>query len=223
MNEYLSQPYLYGIIDHPFDIVELTSRIWILIVTLLITANFYSAKDAYQLTILLGGSITIFLFHLLCQKINPHRFHSPLIKSINVPLAERIRSNNLYLFASSLYLINFILSWLGLTPNLNNVTLWLWLVEGINFITVAVFIGILLLYLGTLKPALKKIPVTFLLPDLIILGAFCLYFIFLVRTEPSFEIASKTFGRLLLGSITLIAAKDLFIGKWTHNLPIATK
>lgn len=225
MNNYLSDRYIYRIIDHPFDLVELIARIWILIVTLtLIPLSFSSGTIFnYQLIYWFVGSLIFFFIHLVCKRMNPHRFHPPRIKSLNIPLAERTRSNTLYLFVSSGYLANFCLSTLGLAPNVDTLTFWGWTAKGINFITVAVFLAVLLVYVGTIKPALKRIPPTFLLRDIFILGSICLYFIYLLIIKNSFETAVGTFGKFLLGSITLIVVRDLFIGKWTHDLPLANK
>lgn len=225
MSEYLADRYVYGVIDHPFDLVELAARIWVLIITLILFIISISTKvmASYQLLTLALFTLILFFVHLACKKVSPHRFHPPHVKSINVPLGERLRTSNVYILTSSGYLANFILSWIGLIPNINTTLFWDWLARGINFITVAVFMTALLVYVGTIKPAVKKIPLPFLLGDLIILGSFCLYFVHLILTNHSLEVASEIFGEFLLGSITLMIARDLFLGKWTHNLPIATK
>lgn len=225
MNNYLSDRYIYGIIDHPFDLVELTTRIWVSVVTLIIIPLSFFTETIfnYQLMYWFVGSLIFFFVHLICKSVSPHRFHPPHVKSLNIPLAEKVRSNTLYLLVSSGYLANFSLSMIGLIPNLDTLTFWDWVAKGINFITVALFLAVLLVYIGTIKPALKRIPLNFLLSDLFILGFICLYFVYLLITSNSFEMAIETFGKFLLGSISLIITRDLFIGKWTHDLPIASR
>ncbi len=225
MTKYLLNRYIYGIIDHPFDLIELTIRIWIFIVTLtMILLSFNSGTIFnYQLIRWFLCSLIFFFIHLICKRISPHRFHFPHVKSLNIPLAEKIRSSTLYLFISSVYLANFSLNTLGFIPNLNTLTFWDWFSKVINFITVAVFLSVLLVYIGTLGSALKRIPLTFLLSDLFILGSICVYFVYLLITDSSFQIAVESFGKFLLGSITLMIARDLFIGKWTHDLPFENK
>jgi hypothetical protein len=219
----LSEKTSHETYHYPLDVVELVAQVLVILgggLWLTVAAIFW--WDASELKVvallIMAVSLVLFISHLVRRKYNPHIVTPKTNILGKTPLAESIRTNKVYAFLSCVYLSYMILSAVHILPRLDQSEPFHSVIDAVIYICTAMFFGALGLYTTyAVKTFTNKVQSPNirqqLISDSVWLVMFLTYFLFLWQNTLSLQQAAYSFGKILLGSISLLIIRDLYWGK----------
>lgn len=231
MDQYLHKRYLYSF-NTVFDIVDLVIRLSIVILGGL-QAVFLIRSGSNYIN-LFAIAAFILAFHVIIYTQKPHLFHPPHVKSIVIPLAEKIRCNWFYKIIAALFFSNLVLTYLNLVPVFEAISRYSDIVY--YFISFSFLLVFILYMLGLssvvnqlknnkykkVQIGMKEITnissfIKYISGEVLIISILFILFIYMYLSSP-IDTALYDFGNLLIGSFGVFIIRDLLLGKWTHSI-----